>query len=167
MQTYISVMDELKFCSRLWFGVIRYNGRWICGLCIEAVKYEVLRSEMLITTEEALNRHVNFCREFRLSSSGKTEDPISAIGRILRRSLVSPRSTPSSPMRDSRRIPLIRCESCFSSISRWIFENLVSKMRWVCWKTEHNWGNKCWFRLSVLGSFCFSFFFLLIFSFDF
>ncbi|KAF7148727.1 hypothetical protein RHSIM_Rhsim03G0227000 [Rhododendron simsii] len=95
----------------------RYNGRWICGLCIEAVKYEVLRSQMLITTEEALNRHVDFCRKFR-SLSGETEDPISAIGRILRRSLHSPRSMPNSPMRESRRMPLIRCESCFPSISR-------------------------------------------------
>ncbi|KAH7853436.1 hypothetical protein Vadar_002373 [Vaccinium darrowii] len=95
----------------------RYNGRWICGLCIEAVKYEVLRSEKLITTEEALNRHVDFCKKFQ-SSIGETEDPISVVGRILRRSLDSPRSTPSSPVRERRQTPLIRCESCFSSISQ-------------------------------------------------
>lgn len=156
---YISVTVEVKFCSRPWFG-IRYNGRWICGLCIEAVKYEVLRSQMLITTEEALNRHVDFCRKFR-SLSGETEDPISAIGRILRRSLHSPRSTPSSPMRESRRTPLIRCESCFSSISRWIWN--VVRVEVSLLKTEHNWvsgsADLCsWFV-------CFSSFFYLILSF--
>ncbi|XP_039016870.1 uncharacterized protein LOC120147611 [Hibiscus syriacus] len=46
----------------------RYQGRWICGLCIEAVKDEARRSETLISTEEALDRHIRFCNEFRSSS---------------------------------------------------------------------------------------------------
>uniref|UniRef100_A0A5B7BWW7 DUF1677 family protein n=1 Tax=Davidia involucrata TaxID=16924 RepID=A0A5B7BWW7_DAVIN len=101
----------------------RYNGRWICGLCIEAVKDEALRSERLISTEEALNRHINFCRKFQSSSppSSATEHPIFAIGRLLRRSLDSPRalrSTPTSPLRQVRGPSLLRSESCFSSLSR-------------------------------------------------
>ncbi|XP_059634720.1 uncharacterized protein LOC132277032 isoform X2 [Cornus florida] len=102
----------------------RYNGRWICGLCVEAVKDEVLRSDRLITTEEALDRHIDFCNNFRSSSpnSSAMEHPIFAMGRLLRRSLDSPRalrSTPSSPRRDLRRpTSLLRSESCFSSLSR-------------------------------------------------
>ncbi|CAK9155202.1 unnamed protein product [Ilex paraguariensis] len=101
----------------------RYSGRWICGLCIEAVKDEVLRSEMLITTEEALNRHINFCKSFRSSSppASATEHPIFAMVRVLRRSLDSPRalrSTPTSPLLQVPSHSLVRSESCFSSLSR-------------------------------------------------
>lgn len=104
----------------------RYQGQWLCGLCVEAVKDEVVRSERLITIEEALNRHIRFCREFRSSTGlNKTEHPIFAMGRILRRSLDSPRplrsnSSGSLPPVDGVRVPaptLFRSESCFSSIS--------------------------------------------------
>ncbi|KAJ1418807.1 hypothetical protein SESBI_15748 [Sesbania bispinosa] len=102
----------------------RYQGRWLCGLCAEAVKDEVVRSERVITMEEALNRHISFCREFRSSTVlNKTEHPIFAMGRILRRSLDSPRPLRSNssgslpPVDRVRAPPLLRSESCFSSIS--------------------------------------------------
>ncbi|KAK2358589.1 hypothetical protein QL285_095764 [Trifolium repens] len=106
----------------------RYQGRWLCGLCVEAVKDEVVRSERIITIEEALNRHISFCKDFKSSSSStalnKTEHPIIAMTRILRRSLDSPRvprrsnSTGVLPKVDAvRSSPLVRSESCFSSIS--------------------------------------------------
>ncbi|CAI8610976.1 unnamed protein product [Vicia faba] len=105
----------------------RYQGRWLCGLCVEAVKDEVIRSDRLITIEEALNRHTSFCKEFRSSSTKTvTEHPIFVMSRILRRSLDSPR--PKPPLRSNsagvlppvdrvRSSSLIRSESCFSSIS--------------------------------------------------
>ncbi|KAG8636062.1 uncharacterized protein LOC110604117 [Manihot esculenta] len=75
----------------------RYHGRWICGLCIEAVKDEVLRSDRLISTEEALNRHISFCNKFRsCTPDNQTEHPIVVMGRILRRSLDSPRAIRSN-----------------------------------------------------------------------
>ncbi|XP_022730792.1 uncharacterized protein LOC111285553 [Durio zibethinus] len=102
----------------------RYQGRWICGLCIEAVKDEALRSDTLISTEEALDRHISFCKKFRASSpSDETEHPISAMGRILRRSLDSPRalrSNSSSVLPGFEGVkcpPLLRSESCFSALS--------------------------------------------------
>ncbi|KAF3439700.1 hypothetical protein FNV43_RR17978 [Rhamnella rubrinervis] len=103
----------------------RYQGRWICGLCIEAVKDEVLRSDRLISTEEALNRHTSFCKNFRSSSfsNEEAEHPISAFGRILRRSLDSPRafrSNSSGSLGDVERVhgsSLLRSGSCFSSLS--------------------------------------------------
>ncbi|BBG98784.1 Protein of unknown function D [Prunus dulcis] len=80
----------------------RYQGHWICGLCAEAIKDEIVRSERLISTEEAMATHMNFCKKFK--ASGPPPDPtvhlISAMRQILRRSLDSPRvlrSTPTSP----------------------------------------------------------------------
>lgn len=108
----------------------RFHGRWICGLCIEAVKDEVLRSETLISTEEALDRHISFCRKFRSEKPAASvgEHPISAMGRLLRRSLgtVRPlRSNSSSALRGIEvaepegvsQKPLVRSGSCFPSIS--------------------------------------------------
>uniref|UniRef100_A0A6N2LBU4 DUF1677 domain-containing protein n=1 Tax=Salix viminalis TaxID=40686 RepID=A0A6N2LBU4_SALVM len=105
----------------------RYQGCWICGLCEEAVEDEVLRSDRLISTAEALNRHITFCREFRCSSSdppNQTEHPIFVMSRILRRSLDSPRalrSNSSSALPDVDKIDgssLVRSGSCFSALSR-------------------------------------------------
>lgn len=77
-------------CTLAYITRIRekYNGRWICGLCVEAVKDEVLRSDRMITTEEALNRHISFCQNFQSSSSTASEHPIFAMGRVLRRSWI-------------------------------------------------------------------------------
>lgn len=113
----------------------RYKGKWICGLCAEAVKDEVLRSDRLISIDEALNRHTTFYKKFR--STPKTEHPISVMGRILRRSLdnsassstsnssrgrVPVRSNSSSILPDIKTVQgpssLLRSESCFSSLSR-------------------------------------------------
>ena len=103
----------------------RYNGRWICGLCSEAVKEEMKRFERLISTEEAMDQHMNFCKNFR--SSSPPADPtvrlITAMRQLLRRSLDSPRamrSTPNSPVRRSQEVPcpaLTRSESCFPTLS--------------------------------------------------
>ncbi|KAF5733494.1 hypothetical protein HS088_TW17G01038 [Tripterygium wilfordii] len=100
----------------------RYSGKWICGLCAEAVKDETdLR---LITTEEAVAKHMSFCKKF--ISSRPPPDPtvhlIAAMRQILRKSLDSPRglrSTPSSPKKDAEihAASLARSESCFSSLS--------------------------------------------------
>lgn len=104
----------------------RYHGKWICGLCAEAVKYEIIRNhERLITTEEALTRHMNFCKKFH--SSQPPPDPtvhlISAMRHVLRRSLDCPRSvrsTPTSPTRKGEEIRpsvLNRSESCFPTLT--------------------------------------------------
>ncbi|XVF86922.1 hypothetical protein PTKIN_Ptkin18bG0079800 [Pterospermum kingtungense] len=107
----------------------RYKGKWICGLCAEAVKYEIVRTERLISTEEAMARHMNYCQKFvSSSSSGPPPDPtvhlISAMRSILRRSLDSPRrlrSTPTSPTQKVGEIHegpvLTRSESCFPTLS--------------------------------------------------
>lgn len=116
-------------CTLAYIERIRegYMGKWVCGLCSEAVENEVVRSESLISTEEALNRLLNVCRSFRSSSPPAGGDPtvhlISAMRHILRRSLDCPRgglrSTPASPTRDTldqRRAMLSRSESCFAEL---------------------------------------------------
>lgn len=103
----------------------RYNGRWICGLCSEAVKDEMCRSKRLISTEEALNRHMSFSTSFRSSPPpmNSSEELISAMKQLLRKSLDSPRavrSTPGSPRAKDdgdRRRALARAGSCYSKIA--------------------------------------------------
>ncbi|KAI7746127.1 hypothetical protein M8C21_032306 [Ambrosia artemisiifolia] len=75
----------------------RYVGRWICGLCGEAVKDEIIRSKRLISTEEAMARHMSFCKASISSSPlpDSTVRVIATVRHILRRSLV--KSQPSSP----------------------------------------------------------------------
>ncbi|KAJ6714972.1 hypothetical protein OIU85_026475 [Salix viminalis] len=90
-----------------------------------AIKDEIIRTERLISTEEAMTKHMNFCRKF--VSSGPPPDPtihlIAAMRQILRRSLDSPRglrSTPSSPTKtkgETRAASLTRSESCFPTLS--------------------------------------------------
>lgn len=101
----------------------RYQGHWICGLCAEAIKDEIVRSERLISTEEAMATHMNFCKKFK--ASGPPPDPIvhliSAMRQILRRSLDSPRvrvlrSTPTSPTKINGK-GLTRSESCFPTLT--------------------------------------------------
>ncbi|CAN4087019.1 unnamed protein product [Withania somnifera] len=99
--------------------------KWICGLCAEAVKDEMIRCERLINTEEALSRHLSFCKNF--SSSNPPPDPtihlIAAMKQLLRRSLDSPkslRSMPCSPTRNSKEMQpnvLVRAESCIPTLS--------------------------------------------------
>nr|XP_043624964.1 uncharacterized protein LOC122596450 [Erigeron canadensis] len=111
----------------------RYQGKWVCGLCGEAVQDEILRSQRLISTDEAVARHVAFCRSpsSSLGQVSAAADPtvklISAMRQILRRSLDSSspgfvRSTPCSPMRkkddvcSSAAAGLTRSESCIPKI---------------------------------------------------
>ncbi|KAK4775296.1 hypothetical protein SAY86_010231 [Trapa natans] len=109
----------------------RFHGRWLCGLCIEAVKDEVLRSESdnLISIEEALDRHMNFHRNFRSSkaAAAQSEHPISAIGKLMKRTLGSPRplrSISSIVLGDAEVAEdgispkkLVRSGSCFPSFT--------------------------------------------------
>nr|AWW16481.1 uncharacterized protein [Ipomoea pes-caprae] len=109
-------------CTQEYIETIRerYQGKWICGLCAEAVKDEIVRSERLISAEEALARHLNFCKKFR--STTPPPNPavhlIATMKQILKRSSESLKVTslPSSPTKNginiNRRAVLSRTESC-------------------------------------------------------
>ncbi|KAL3655813.1 hypothetical protein CASFOL_000209 [Castilleja foliolosa] len=89
----------------------RYSGRWICGLCAEAVKDEMVRSAGGIGAEEALNQHMSFCKKFKARSPPKnpTEQLIVAVKHLILRSLDSPRSSPM------RKPGMARTQSCQQS----------------------------------------------------
>ncbi|KAK8930752.1 hypothetical protein KSP39_PZI016489 [Platanthera zijinensis] len=109
----------------------RYYGRWICGLCAEAVKDEIVRAGGRITGEEALARHLRFSSDFRFRDlcqhqAKSAEHLIAAMRQLLRRGLESTRSlsTPASPRRrkdeggDGVGKPsLTRSDSCFPTIA--------------------------------------------------
>lgn len=101
-------------CTRDYIVLVRerYQGRWICGLCAEAVKDESFRSQKDMSTDEALKRHLTFCERFRSSSppSNSTDDLIVAMKRLLRRGL-------DSPERGGLGCgPILRSKSCFPRI---------------------------------------------------
>ncbi|ESR39930.1 DUF1677 family protein (DUF1677) [Citrus sinensis] len=115
-------------CTQAYIETIRerYQGKWVCGLCAEVIKDEIVRTERLISTEEAMAKHMNYCKTIR--SPGPAPDAaaihlITAMRQILRRSLDSPRalrSTPSSPTNKVGEIcgqALTRSGSCFPSLS--------------------------------------------------
>ncbi|KAK9273714.1 hypothetical protein L1049_018524 [Liquidambar formosana] len=44
-----------------------YSGKWVCGLCSEAVKERLMRAAK-ISMENAVNSHRNFCQEFNTTT---------------------------------------------------------------------------------------------------
>ncbi|CAN8232064.1 unnamed protein product [Cochlearia groenlandica] len=72
-------------CTQHYISNIKANfsGKWLCGLCSEAVSDEVSRSRKKITTvEEAVNAHVSFCGKYR---SNPAELVAEGMREILRR----------------------------------------------------------------------------------
>ncbi|XP_076940790.1 uncharacterized protein LOC143610100 [Bidens hawaiensis] len=96
----------------------RYKGKWICGLCGEAVKDEIVRSERLISTEEAMMRHSSFRKASR-SPPNPAVHLIAAMRQILRRSLDSPRSMRSVPCSPTTSVSvgIARSESCIPTLT--------------------------------------------------
>eukprot|EP00249_Psilotum_nudum_P010818 c22787_g1_i1 orf=1081-1602(-) len=94
-------------CTPAYIDHVRglYCGRWVCGLCAEAVKEErgkATRMERLDEgLEDALQAHMSFCMEF--NNSEKTSPVLhlaAAMRRLFRRSLdgnSGSRSAPNSP----------------------------------------------------------------------
>lgn len=93
-----------------------YCGKWICGLCAEAVKEEHRRGG-LEGLQEALKAHMSSCMQFNRPDrvGSPVADISSAVRRLLRRNSdvrFTSRSLPSSP---SRRSSVSRTSSCFSA----------------------------------------------------
>ncbi|MED6182386.1 hypothetical protein PIB30_027996 [Stylosanthes scabra] len=65
-------------CTRVYIRQVqeRYCGKWVCGLCAEAVQERVLLLERPITSssnvvaamEDALNKHKDFCYEYNATT---------------------------------------------------------------------------------------------------
>lgn len=100
-------------CTRRYIDSVRerYQGRWICGLCAEAVKEEGLKLKLKdvdVSTDEALKLHMKFRSSTSSPPDKPTLDLILAMKHLLFRSLDSPR-------KDSLTFsPLARSRTCFS-----------------------------------------------------
>ena len=99
-------------CTPAYIAAVRaqYLGRWVCGLCAEAVGDEVRREGSTITTAEALDRHVAFARapsRRRPPAAAAEDDLVAAVARLLRRCLDSPPASPAAapaPRAQSRKV---------------------------------------------------------------
>lgn len=102
-------------CTRRYIDGVRerYQGRWICGLCAEAVKEEGLKLKLKdvdvdVSTDEALKLHMKFRSSTSSPPNKPTLDLILAMKHLLFRSLDSPRKGSLSFS------PLARSRTCFS-----------------------------------------------------
>ncbi|XP_025810439.1 uncharacterized protein LOC112888440 [Panicum hallii] len=90
-------------CTPAYIAAVRaeYLGRWVCGLCAEAVGDEIRREDGTLTTAEALDRHVAFARAPRArprkAAAASPDDLVAAVARLLRRCLDSPPASPAAP----------------------------------------------------------------------
>lgn len=88
-------------CTPAYIAAVRaeYLGRWVCGLCAEAVGDEIRREAGTLTTAEALDRHVAFARapRARPRKASASDDLVAAVARLLRRCLDSPPASPAAP----------------------------------------------------------------------
>ncbi|KAK1360305.1 Amyotrophic lateral sclerosis 2 chromosomal region candidate protein [Heracleum sosnowskyi] len=93
-------------CTAAYINMIteRYQGKWICGLCAEAVNYEM----RLLNIEDALIQHMSFCNQFK--SAVPPPNPavhlISAMTHILRRSM-SPKKHGGGLNRSKISVPVL------------------------------------------------------------
>ncbi|QHN83076.1 uncharacterized protein DS421_20g701470 [Arachis hypogaea] len=65
-------------CTRVYKRQVqeRYCGKWVCGLCAEAVKERVLLAErprttsskVVVAMEDALNQHKDFCNQYNATT---------------------------------------------------------------------------------------------------
>ncbi|XP_078441173.1 uncharacterized protein LOC144711124 [Wolffia australiana] len=97
-----------------------FDGRWVCGLCAEAIKEEICRySPRTLSTDEALDLHATFRRSRQplhggAAATGAKEHLIAAVRQLLRR------SRDYRSMSSSRKPPLqsiARSESCFPALA--------------------------------------------------
>ncbi|PUZ60319.1 hypothetical protein GQ55_4G114200 [Panicum hallii var. hallii] len=100
-------------------GVRRqFAGRWVCGLCAEAVREEAEKSGG--TLEEALRAHMGVCKRF--NGFGRTYPVLhqaEAMREILRRrAKLGPRSRSSINPREVREVAAAKAAAACASIAR-------------------------------------------------
>lgn len=99
----VKACSEVKFAACECCGLVeectaayiarvqeQFYGRWVCGLCGEAVKDELCKSDGLIGMEEALEAHMTFYMNFRANPVVRF---IGAVRQLLKKS----RDSSSSP----------------------------------------------------------------------
>ena len=78
----------------------KFDGKWLCGFCSEAVRDEVKREkELKIEMEEAVRAHMSFCGNFKSNPAIRVAD---GMRQMLRRRSGELSTSPSSSKRFTR-----------------------------------------------------------------
>ncbi|XP_073304381.1 uncharacterized protein [Primulina huaijiensis] len=79
----------------------KFDGKWLCGLCSEAVRDEVNRSKkQYFGMDEAVKAHMSFCRKYKSNPAVRVADGMKQM--LRRRSGDLSSSSSSSPKKSSR-----------------------------------------------------------------
>ncbi|KAH7653267.1 hypothetical protein IHE45_19G070200 [Dioscorea alata] len=69
---------ELKEdCTQNYISEVKakFDGKWLCGLCTEAVRDEVIRAKKIgYGMEEGMKAHMTFCRKFKSNPAVQVAD---------------------------------------------------------------------------------------------
>ncbi|XP_031499865.1 uncharacterized protein LOC116264065 [Nymphaea colorata] len=52
----------------------KFSGKWLCGLCSEAVRDEIIRGKFAYGIDEAIKAQIAFCRKFKSNPAVKVAD---------------------------------------------------------------------------------------------
>ncbi|KAF7837307.1 hypothetical protein G2W53_005789 [Senna tora] len=64
-------------CTQNYISQVKakFDGKWLCGLCSEAVRDEVMRGKKPISAmEEAVKAHMSFCRKIKSNPAVRVAD---------------------------------------------------------------------------------------------
>ncbi|XP_030509547.2 uncharacterized protein LOC115724203 [Cannabis sativa] len=83
----------------------KFDGKWLCGLCSEAVRDEVSRgkSSLSFGMEEAVKAHMSFCRKFKSNPAVRVADGMRQMLRRRSGDLSSSSSSSSSNSSSSKK----------------------------------------------------------------
>ncbi|EYU41474.1 hypothetical protein MIMGU_mgv1a016290mg [Erythranthe guttata] len=85
----------------------KFEGKWLCGLCSEAVRDEITKragkvatTTTLLLVDEAVKAHMSFCRKYKSNPATRVADGMMQM--LRRRSAADSSSSPSSSKKYSR-----------------------------------------------------------------
>lgn len=63
-------------CTQEYIKEVKANfeGKWLCGLCSEAVRDEVNRGKKKSGMDEAVKAHISFCRKYKSNPAIRVAD---------------------------------------------------------------------------------------------
>ncbi|KAG6764474.1 hypothetical protein POTOM_031943 [Populus tomentosa] len=98
---------ELKEdCTQEYISEVKakFDGKWLCGLCSEAVRDEVSRGKTQSGMEEAVRAHMSFCGKFNSNPAVRVAD---GMRQMLRRRSGDLSSSKSSSKKYSRQMHIV------------------------------------------------------------
>ncbi|KAG6766127.1 hypothetical protein POTOM_030193 [Populus tomentosa] len=98
---------ELKEdCTQEYISEVKakFDGKWLCGLCSEAVRDEVSRDKTQSGMEEAVRAHMSFCGKFNSNPAVRVAD---GMRQMLRRRSGDLSSSKSSSKKYSRQMHIV------------------------------------------------------------